>query len=97
MFNERLLQRIELLSMGKTFDRLDLSPVGPNRQIAAGVDGFAVQQYRTGSAFATVATDLRARQADVIAQQFGEGPSIFHVQSMLSAIHDESNRRAGHP
>jgi hypothetical protein len=96
MFNERLLKRIELLTMGETLDCLDLSSVGPDCQIAAGVDGFAVQQYGAGSAFATVATDLRARQADMIAQQFGESPTIFHVQSMLSAIHHESNRRAGH-
>jgi hypothetical protein len=32
----------------------------------------------------------------MIAQQFGESPTIFHVQSVLSAIHHESNRRAGH-
>ena len=35
MFYERSLKRIELLSMRKALDRLDLSPVGPNRQIAA--------------------------------------------------------------
>ena len=35
MFHERLLKRIELLSMRKTLDSLDLSPVGPDRQIAA--------------------------------------------------------------
>jgi hypothetical protein len=96
MFNERSLKRIELLSMGKTFDRLDFSPVGPDRQVAAGVDGFTVQQDRTCSAFASVATDLRAHQADMIAQQFSESPSIFHVQPMFSTIHNESNRRAGH-
>src|ERR1700680_1969218 len=96
MFYERLLKRIELLAMGKTFDGQDLTPVGPDRQIAAGVNGLAVQKHCTGSAFATVATDLRTRQSDMIAEQFGESPTIFHVQSMLSAIHHESNRRAGH-
>ena len=35
MFYERLLKRIEVLSLRKTLDRLDLSPVGPNRQITA--------------------------------------------------------------
>ena len=95
MFNERLLQRIELLAMGKTFDGLDFSPVGPHRQVAAGVDGLAVQQHGAGSAFAAVATDLRACEAEMIAQQFGEGPTIFHVQPMPRAIHHESNRCGG--
>ena len=54
--------------MGETLDGLHLSPVGPDREIAAGVDGLSVQKYGAGSAFATVATDLRAGQADMIAQ-----------------------------
>jgi hypothetical protein len=96
VFHERLLKRIEPLSMRKTLDRLDLSSVGPDRQIAAGVDRFAVQQHRAGSAFAAVATDFRTRKTDMIAEELGQSPTIFHVQSMLSAIYHESNRRAGH-
>ena len=68
VFNERLLKWIEMLIMRETLDGLDLSPVGPHRKIAARVDWLAVQQHRTGSAFAAVAADLRARQAKVIAQ-----------------------------
>ena len=97
MLDERLLKRIELLSVRQALDGLDRSPVGPDRQIAAGVDGLAVQQHRAGAAFAAVAADLRAGQAEMIAQQFGERPAIFHFQPMLRAVHHESNRRGGHP
>jgi hypothetical protein len=68
VFYERLLKRIELLTMREALDGLDFSSVGPYRKIAARVDWLAVQQDRTGSAFATVAADLRTRQAEVIAQ-----------------------------
>jgi hypothetical protein len=68
VFYERLLKRIELLIMRETLDGLDFSSVGPYRKIAARVDWLAVQQNRTGTAFATVAANLCARQAEVIAQ-----------------------------
>jgi len=58
---ECLLKRIKVVSIRKTFDCLNLSPVGPDRQIAARVDGLAVQQHRARSTFASVTTDLRAR------------------------------------
>jgi hypothetical protein len=35
MFYERLLKRIELVSVGKTLDCLNLESVGPDCQIAA--------------------------------------------------------------
>jgi hypothetical protein len=68
VFYERLLERIEVPIMSETLDGLDFPSVSPYRKVAARVDWLAVQQNCTGSAFATVATDLRARQAEVIAQ-----------------------------
>src|SRR6266702_1763851 len=65
---ERPLKRVELVAMREALDGVNLSPVGPHRQIAARVDGLAVQYHRAGSAFAAVAADLRAGQAEMIAQ-----------------------------
>jgi hypothetical protein len=97
MVYERLLKRIKVLTIREAFDRPHFSSVGPYREIAARVDWLAIQQDRAGSAFAPVAANLRARQPEVIAQQFRQSPTIFHLKSMLSAIHQQSNSRAGHP
>lgn len=80
--------------MSEALDGADLSPVGPHRQIAARVDGLAVQQDSAGSAFAAVAADLRSGQAEMIAQHFGQRPTIFHFEAMFGAIHHEPDGRA---
>ena len=50
------------------FDRLDRDAVRPDGQLAARIDGMTVHQDRTGATFTPVATDLRSRQLEVVAE-----------------------------
>src|SRR5438445_11683383 len=77
---ERPLKRVQLVAMSEALDGADLSPIGPHRQIAARIDGLTVQQHRAGSAFAAITADLGAGQAEMVAQQFGKRPTIFHLK-----------------
>ena len=97
MLYERPLKRVQLVAMSEALDGADLSPIGPHRQIAARIDGLTVQQHRAGSAFAAITADLGAGQAEMVAQQFGKRPTIFHLKAMLSAIHHQPDGRARHP
>ena len=86
VFDEGFLQRMQLVVVRQAFDGLDGAAVGPDRELAAGVDRLAVQQHGAGAAFAAVAADLGAGEPQVIAQQFDQGPAIFDFDAMLDAV-----------
>ena len=57
-------------------------PVGPDREIAAGVNRLAIQQHRARAAFAAVAADFGAGEPQMIAQQFHQRPAVFHFDAL---------------
>src|SRR5262249_53559782 len=95
MLDERLLQRIEPAVLCETLDGLHRPAIGPHSEVAARVNGPAVQQNRAGAAFATVAANLCSGQAEVIAQKFNQRPSIFYFDALLGAVYGQSYRCPG--
>ena len=90
MIDKRLLQRVEPSVLGKAFNGLDGPAIGPNGQIAAGVNGPAVEQHGACSAFAAIATNLRSCKAEMIAQKFDQRPPVFNFDAALGAVDSES-------
>src|SRR5215470_5387763 len=60
VFDECLLERIQLAILHQRFDRRDLLPLRFNRKNGAGVDGLVVEQHCAGSALALVTYTLGA-------------------------------------
>ena len=52
------LHRMQSLALGKTFDRGNPQTVRLNGKNRAGLDRLAVEQNRTGAAYAMLATDV---------------------------------------
>ena len=71
------------------FDGEDLRSLGFERRVDAGVDALPIDEDGAGSAFGLVAADLRAGQAQVIAQDFGEKATVEYVQRMSDAVDDQ--------
>src|SRR5262245_51664850 len=94
VFGKRLLKRMELAARAQTFNRRDLAAVGPDGKLAARVHRLAVEQYRAGAAFATVATDLRAGEIQVISEQLDQRPAILDVDLPRGPVDGHANRRA---
>src|SRR5262249_14454916 len=93
---ERLLQWIELSVLREAFDSLHGPAIGPDREIAARVNGPAVQQNRTCSALTAVAANLRSGETEMIAEQFNERPAIFDVDATLRPVDGHAYRRSRH-
>src|SRR5262249_19107505 len=70
---ERVLQRVELSSSrGEALDCRDRSAVGLRGEAGARLHRAAVEQHRARAALARVAADLRAGQADDVAEEMDE-------------------------
>src|SRR5919109_5535986 len=69
---ERLLERMELAASRETLDRRDLAAVGLDGEHGAGLHRVPVEVDRAGAAERRVAADLRAREAEVVAEEVDE-------------------------
>ena len=70
---ERLLQRVELPVHGEPLDRLGAQGRRPGRRGAGTTaDGDPVEEHRAGAADAVLAADVRAGQAERVAEEVGE-------------------------
>jgi len=65
MFNEGLLQRMELSILRQTFDGSDLFPLDAGYRIDARPDRLLIHQNGTGPAQAPSAAILRSRETDI--------------------------------
>src|SRR5262249_49755235 len=95
--HERLLERVQRAVLDQTFDRLDRPAVHPGGELAAGVDGLAVDEHGAGAALAAVAADLGAGEIQLIAEELGEGPAVVDLDAAAAAVEGERDRmpRAG--
>ena len=64
-----LLQRVQLLALGKTLDGQQLGAVGLHGEHQAGARGLAVEQDRAGAADPVFAADMSAGQPEIFAQK----------------------------
>jgi hypothetical protein len=89
--DEGLLDRVALGPLRQAFDAGDPPTLGLQRQHGAALHRLAVEQHRAGAALAGVAADMRAGQAQLLAQYFDQqalrldlqlhGPAVdFEVQ-----------------
>ena len=65
MFDEGLLQRMELSILRQAFDSGDLFPLDAGYRIDARPDRLIIHQNGTGTAEAPPAAKLRSRKADI--------------------------------
>ena len=88
---ERLLERVELAVAHESLDRQELGAVGLDREHDAGTRGLAVDQNSARAADAVLAADVRARQAEVLAQEIREQLAGLAAPLPLDAVHREAN------
>ena len=93
MFDEPLLQRVQPVAVGQPFDRGHLPAVGPDRELAAGVDGGAVEPDRAGAALAPVAANLGSGQTQVVAQNLGQCPAVLDLEGVCLAVDTQRDTR----
>jgi hypothetical protein len=60
---ERLLQLLQLLGIGQTFDGVDAAAVRLHREHQAAAHDVAIDAQRAGAAYAVLAADVRPREA----------------------------------
>ena len=66
---ERLLHRMQLAALGEPFDRRDVRASQRGREHGAGLDRASVDMDDAGAALRGVAADMRAGQAEILAQE----------------------------
>ncbi len=87
MFEERALQRSELVPLGETFHRRDVTTVRLQGEVAARVHGLAVQQHHAGAALGVVAPLLRTDQPDHVADGVEEALVGIELHRVGGAVH----------
>ena len=73
LVDERLLQRMRVVGVAKTFERGDATPRHLRYPRYTGTRGFTVDQHRAGAALSKPATEFRAIKLYVIAQDLKQG------------------------
>src|SRR6185437_12822796 len=68
----RFLQRAHLADFSQAFDRVDSATVGLHREQQAGSRAVAIDRYGAGTADAMLAADMRAGEAERMAQKIGK-------------------------
>ena len=79
-------KRMQVFAARQAFHGLHRAPVGPNRELAAGVHRLAIEQHRAGAALTAIAADLGARELQVIAQHFDQRPAILYLNAMFCSV-----------
>ena len=65
--------------IGQRLDRLDVAALGLRREHQAGAHGAAVELHGAGAADAVLAADVRAAQAERVAQEVGQQQAVVDV------------------
>ena len=91
MLAKRLLERVELAVLHEALDRQDLRAVGLDGEHDAGARGLAIEQDRARAADPVLAADVRAREAEVLAQEVHEELARLAAPLALDAVHPEAH------
>jgi hypothetical protein len=87
--HEPLLQWMELAVLLEPLDRHELLALGLDGEHRAGLHGPVVQENGAGAAMGRVAADVRAGQAQHVAQQVDQQEARLHVGLVLFAVDRE--------
>ena len=80
---------MQLAITGQAFDGQDLGATSLHGQDGAGLDRQAVQEHRAGAALRGVTADVRARQANHVADVVHKQEAGLHVVRALRAVNGE--------
>src|SRR6266511_3381487 len=88
---EALLKRVQLTALGQALHRLHLAPVDLDGEVRARLDRNAVDEHGAGAAAGRVAADVRAGQAELLAQEVDEQQSRLHFERVLLPVHGDGD------
>ncbi len=93
---EGLLHRMKLAVLGEPLDRRDIRAVAGRRQRGAGLDRLAVDMDDAGAALRGVAADMRAGQAQILAQELHEQRSWIDLGRRVPAVNRHRDMNHSH-
>src|SRR5215211_2152179 len=94
--SERLLHRMQLPFVGEALDRDDVVAVGLRRQHEARTDELAVEEHGARPAFALLASVLRAREAEALAQREEQALALADFRRARLAVDGQGELHARH-
>ena len=83
---EGALQALELLRVGEALDRLDGAAVGLHGEHQAAAHDVAVHAHGAGPAYAVLAAEVRAGEAELLAQEVDEMQARLDAARHLRAV-----------
>src|SRR5262249_2729015 len=95
VIDEGLLQWRQPSVVRQTLNRLHVCPIGPDRELTAGIHRLTVHQHGAGTTFAAVTADFGAGEIKLVTEQFHQGPAVLHLDAMTDAVHGKSDRCCG--
>jgi hypothetical protein len=87
MLAKGFLHWVQLALSSDTFDGGHVRAFAGHRESCARLDGPAVHMNKAGAALARVATDMRARQAKVFAQEIDEQEARLDFRCLWLSVH----------
>jgi hypothetical protein len=77
------------LALGEPFNGDNIRALSLRRQHGAGFDSAAIEMDRATTALTGIATDMRTRQSQVVAQQIHQQSSIFNLTRVRRAVNSQ--------
>ena len=84
---ERILERGQRTVSGEALDGHELRAVDLCREEETRADGRAVESHRARAADTVLATHVRAREAEPVAEEVGEENARFDLLAVAPAVH----------
>src|SRR4051812_34153476 len=91
LLGEAFLDRMELAALLQALDGRDLAAVGLHREHGAGFDRLAVQHHGAHAAVRRVAADVRAGEAEILADEMHEQEARFDFRLAHRAVHRDAD------
>src|SRR5207249_903886 len=94
-FDEGLLQRMEALRSGHSFDGGDGLALGGDGEDQAGIRPAAVEQHGARPALPVVATLLRPGQVEMLAQSIEQCGPVVELELVLTSVDGQADPARG--
>ena len=93
MIAKGLLERMEIVEGARdAFHRRDAGAIGLDRQHETAPNRSLLHQDRAGPAHAVLASEVRAGQPQLVAQEIGQGQTHIGIPPVFRAIDDDRDR-----
>ena len=91
-----LLERVQSSSLGKTFNRLDISSICLYGQECTRLDGLAIKQDRAGAAVTGVAADVRPGKSEFVTDKVNQKQPRLNIARIRLAVYCYGNGLSRH-